>query len=316
MVAKSETRDIALADIRLLAKATELGSLSAAARSLGMPKATASRQLQRIERTLGCLLIHRGGRRFSLTEEGRALLPHALRGLAALDEGVETILAQGRPLDGMLRIAAPYTYGRKVVAPRLPKFMARHPMLHVSLVLGSQHADLLADEADIAIRVGDAGSEALIARKIGTETFVLCAAPAYLVEAGMLDRPHDLARHRFVDLTPGVRSRDLTLRRNADGRSLERKITVNPVLRSNEPEVVIQALLQGVGVGVAPNALIADFLVEGSLIAVLEAWTLPTRTVNALYAPGRGNSPKIRAFLDYLVDALSSDPARLTISRS
>ncbi len=307
MVTDRSTSDVLLADVRLLAKAAELGGLAPASRALGLQKASATRQLQRLERALGSRLIHRSGGRFALTEEGRSLLPYAQRGLAAIDEGVHHLLEQHGPLSGVLRIAAPNTYGRKVIGPRLPGFMLRHADLCVSLVLGSQRADLLADEADIAIRIGESGSESLIARKLSVETFLLCASPAYLARSGPLERPGDLARHRFVDLRIDPNARDL----HFEGEGGSRRAVVVPVLRSNEPDVVIEVALRGLGVAVVPHSMTAGHIARGELLPLLPGWKLPPRDVNALYAPGRGGAPKIRAFLDYLAKDLANDPAVL-----
>jgi DNA-binding transcriptional LysR family regulator len=228
----------------------------------------------------------------------------AARALAELDGAVEAIRGEGAPLTGTLRIAAPYTYGRKVIGPRLPAFMARHPGLAVLLTLSSRPVDLLADEADIAVRIGALGPSSLMARLLARETFLLCAAPTYLATSGVPRRPEELAAHRFLDLRTDATARQIEL---ASGR-LMRRVTVSPVLRSNEPEVVVQATLAGTGIGVVSQAMAAGLIARGELVPVLPAWQPPPREVNALYAPGRATVPKVRAFLDFLVEALRTDP--------
>lgn len=308
MVVDNETKGITLSDMRLLMKAAELGGLASAARVLGIPKASATRQLQRLEQVVGSRLIHRTGRRFALTEEGRALLPYAQRGVAALEDGVRHLREQHGPLSGELRIAAPYTYGRKVLGPMMPLFHREHPGLLITLSLGSSHVDLLADAADIAVRIGDPGGGELIARKLSVETFVLCASSAYLSSAAPLTRPADLAVHPFVDLRTNALAGDIKL----EGPSGERRVSVKPVLRSNEPEVVIQAVLAGMGIAIVPRSMTPEFFAAGLLTQVLPDWVPPPRDVNALYAPGRGGAPKIRAFLDFLVRELATKPASLS----
>lgn len=309
MVPDGATQTLALADLRLFALAAERSSLAAAARALGLPKASATRGLQRLEAAVGRRLVQRGGGRFALTEEGRLLLPVATRALTDLDGAVEAIRAEGAPLTGTLRIAAPYTYGRKVIGPLLPAFMAAHPGLAVSLALSSRPVDLLADEADIAIRIGVLGPSSLMARLLGRETFTLCAAPAYLAARGAPRRPEELAAHRFLDLRTDATARQMEL---SSGR-LTRRVAVSPVLRSNEPEVVVQAALAGAGIGVVSQAMAARLIARGDLVPVLPAWQPPPREVNALYAPGRAAVPKVRAFLDFLIEALRTDPPVLAL---
>ncbi len=290
------TADVEMNDLRLLVKVAELGGLSAAARLLGIPKTTATRQMQRLERTLGCRLVHRAAGRFALTEEARSFLPGAINGLAAIDESVNAIRAEGVDASGLIRVASPYTFGRKFIGPVLPKFLREHPSIEVLLILGSSHADLLADEADIAVRIGRPGGDSLISRRLSTEHFAVSASPSYL-ERRPLVVLEDLPHHRFLDLRPDLKLRELTFSNESGNRC----ISVNSVLRTNEPEIVIQAALQGAGVAIIPVSLIVDHLVAGTLVTCLNDWKLPSWDVNALYAPGRGNAPRVRAFLDFLV---------------
>ncbi len=294
------TADVELCDLRLLVKVAELGGLSAAARVIGIPKTTATRQLQRLERTLGCRLVHRAAGRSALTEDARSFLPGALDGLAAIDKSVNAIQAERAGVGGLLRIAAPYTFGRKSIGPLLPRFLQDHPSIDVFLTLGSSHANLLADEADIAVRIGKPGDESLIARRLSTEHFAVCASPSYLATRPLFDL-EDLTRHRFLDLRPDPIVRELTFTNVSE----TRRIAINPIVRTNEPEIVIQAALQGAGVAIIPISLIVDHLTAGRLVTCLDNWRLPSWEVNALYAPGRGNAPRVRAFLDYLIAHLT-----------
>jgi LysR family transcriptional regulator for bpeEF and oprC len=301
MVPEITTQGIELSDLRVFAKAAELSGLAVAARWLGLPKASASRHLQRLEAALGHRLVHRNGRRFVLTEEGRAFLARAQQVLADLEEAVGALRAPGGPLRGILRVAAPHNYGRRVIGPLLPRFMAQHPALSVSLELGSRRADLLNEEADLAIRVGSAGAESLILRRLTVEQIVLCAAPSYCQALPQIEHLADLARHRMLDFRLDPLARDVEA---TSDHGIER-VTISPVLRSNEPEVLVEAARQGAGIAIAPISFVADDFKQGLLVPILPQWRLASREINALYAPGRGQSPKVRAFLDFLVGALA-----------
>src|SRR5450432_2007242 len=158
MVTKSTTVSPEISDLRLLATAEELGGLSAAARQLGIPKASATRQLQRLEGVVGHPLACRNARRFSITEAGKALLREARPAIDAIDNAVSALRESGNALSGTLRIAGPASIGHTVLADVLPDFMRAHPDVRVSLDLGGRKVDLLADEADMAVRAGAHGS--------------------------------------------------------------------------------------------------------------------------------------------------------------
>jgi LysR family transcriptional regulator, regulator for bpeEF and oprC len=230
------------------------------------------------------------------------LLPRVQRVLADLDEAVEGIRAQGGPLQGTLRIAAPYNFGRTIVGPLLPGFLAQHPALSVSLELGSGHVDLLKDQADVAIRIGAAGSDSLIARRLSSEEIIFCASASYLRRNPQPERVEELAEHRVLDFRIDPLAREIDA--ICDG--MTRRVTVTPVLRSNEPDVLVRAARAGTGIAIVPVSFVADDLREGALLRILPQWGLPPHEVNALYAQGRGQSPKVRAFLDFLVGELKS----------
>lgn len=291
-----------LSDLRLFVRATELSGLGRAARVLGIPAASATRQLQRLEAALGQRLIHRSSRAFVLTEEGRALLPHASRAIAEVDEAIASLRDLNGPLRGALRIAAPHRYGQSVIGPLLPSFMAAHPALEVTLQLGSQPADLRRDEADVAIRIGDPGDDQLIVRRLSTEEVVLCASPAYLAHAAEVRDVSDLAAHRLLTYRTAPGPQELELH---DGRE-RRAIRILPALRCNEPVVLVHAAAQGAGIAVAPLTFARRMIEDGALTIVLSQWRPAALDINALYAPGRGRSAQIRAFLNFLISALPS----------
>jgi len=198
-VAISATPDIALSDLRLLLQAVELGSLAALARASAQSKASVTRRLQRLESAIGQRLLHRGAGRFALTEEGRDLLLKVSAPVATIEEALNGLVDVTRAIEGRLRIAAPTTFGRSVIAPMLPEFMERHPAVTIELDLSSRRVDLLADEADVAIRVGDPGSDTLAARRLARDRVLLCASPNYLRARAPLRTLHDLARHDLLD---------------------------------------------------------------------------------------------------------------------
>ncbi|MET0208628.1 MAG: LysR family transcriptional regulator [Burkholderiaceae bacterium] len=284
--------------MRLFAKAVELGSLAKAARAFGLSKTSVTRQLQRLETAVGQRLLHRGSGRFAMTEEGRELLLKVRDPLGAIDEAVVGLTDAAGRLEGRLRIATTYTHGCAAVAPALPSFMAMHPGLVVTLELSSRKVDLLADEADIAIRVGSPGSDQLVARLLMRDRVVLCASPAYLAARPPLRTLDDLGSHILLDTRPDPGAAGYEL---SDAKGRMRRLAVTVALRSNEPEALAIAARQGGGIAVISERFAAPWFADGSLIHVLPGCGLPARDINAMYAPGRRHSSKIRAFLDHLV---------------
>lgn len=295
--------DLQLADVRFFAAAAEKGSLATAALELNVPKASASRQLQRLEASLGRSLLHRGAGRFALTDEGRTFLPLAHRMLSAMDEVAIELRSQGGPLKGSLRIAAPHKFGRTRIAPCIAAFLALNPELNITLDLCSRRVDLLADEADLAVRIGDVGGDSLVARLIATEPVVLCASPAYLAANGTPVRVEELSAHRFLMMGAGTYSNELSL----PFRGNTRKVSGKVALRSNEPAVLAEAASQGAGIALIPLGFVSYELHSGALVALLPDQELMPASINAVYAPGRRQSRNVRAFLDYFIERIKCD---------
>lgn len=293
------TPEVLLSDLRLFATAIDLGSLAAVGRATRLSKTSVTRQIQRLEAATGHRLLHRGNGRFALTEEGRELLVKIRGPLSAIDEAVVGLAGSASALQGRLRITAPYTFGRMVIAPTLASFMARHPAVKVTLELSSRKVDLLSDEADIAIRIGSPESDQLIARRLSRNEVILCAAPAYLAKSPPESSLSDLSAHTMLDFRPETVATHFELF-DAAGKK-QRIAPIHVALHSNEPGVLAIAALQGAGIAILPESFTREPLASGSLVVVLPGCGLPPLDVHALYAPGRRQSSKIRAFLDHLV---------------
>jgi LysR family transcriptional regulator for bpeEF and oprC len=293
--------EILLSDLKVFAKAIDSGSLATVAQVMRLSKTAVTRQIQRLEATLGHQLLHRGGGRFALTEEGREFLARIRGPLRALDEAVGELTETQSSLQGRLRITAPYTFGRVFIAPALASFMALHPAVTILLELSGRKVDMLADEADIAIRIGAPGSEQLAARRLGAESVMLCAAPAYMAKHGPVTTVAELSAHALLDFRPETITGRFEIF-DADGQK-QRIELANIVLRSN-PEVLVMAAIQGAGIAILPKHFALSALKDGSLLLVLPGCGLPTLDVHALYASGRRQASKIRAFLDHLVEHL------------
>jgi len=290
-------RDFSLSDVRLFTKAAQLGGLTSAADALNVPKASASRQLQRLESMVGHQLLHRGATRFALTEEGREFLVAAQHVLSIFDDVMLSLSSGGGTVVGRLRVAVPHYYGRELLAGHLPEFMSAYPQLEVVVETGSDRADLFRDEADVAIRRGREGCDEMVARHLKNEPMVLCAAPAYLANHPAIEAVSDLASHAFLVSEAEGRKKEVSL--PISGRP--HRVNAGSVFQSDDLELLLKLTLSGRGIGLLPLSLAELHIDGGLLVQVLPLVKLNPQEINLVYLPSRRHSPKIKAFVDYVL---------------
>jgi len=290
-------------DLLIFARVAELGSFSRAADQLHLPRSTVSRRITLLEERLGERLMVRTTRRLRLSEFGEHLLEHA-RQVAAEVDAVAALSEhrQARPA-GRLRVSMPSDIANLLLTDALAAFVALHPAIQLELDVSPRRVDLLGENFDLAIRMGELPDDnLLVARRLACFSFGLYGAPAYLAERGNPEAPQDLESHDLLYL----------LRRNGEtlGWHLERDGVVwdsqsQGRIAANSPETLIRLALSGAGIAAVPDALAAPFLRRGELRRVLPDWKLPSPTAWAVY-PGRRLMPaKTRAFLDMLESTAS-----------
>ncbi len=233
-------------DLQLFVRATELGSLSAAARIMDMSPAVASAALKRIEQQLGARLLARSTRSLRLTAQGEGFLEYARAALNSLDEGRRLLDRGQEQVSGVLQLSAPSDFGRNVLLPWLDEFQRQHPKLTVRLLLGDRIADLFRQPVDIALRYGDPEDSSLVALPIASDNRrVLCASPDYLARHGEPREVADLAQHNCLLYMLGDRVHDHW--RFHDGQR-EFGLTVSGNRFSDDADVVRLWALSGTGV--------------------------------------------------------------------
>ena len=291
-------KDFSLSDVRLFTKAAQLGGLTPAADVLNVPKASASRQLQRLEATVGHLLLHRGSARFALTEEGREFLVAAQHVLTILDDVMLSLSSGGGTVAGRLRVAVPHYYGRELLAVHLPEFMSAYPQLEVMVETGNDRADLFRDEADVAIRRGREGCDEMVARHLKNEPMVLCAAPGYLAAHPAIEDVPDLASHAFLVSEAEGRKKEISL---ATTGKIHR-VDAGSVFQTDDLELILKLTLAAKGIGMLPLSLAQLHVDSGVLVPVLPLVKLKPQEINLVYLPSRRHSPKIKIFVDYVLN--------------
>ena len=294
-----------LNDTLVFVKVVEQGSFIAAARTLRLPKTTVSRKVQELEARLGAQLLHRTTRKLGLTEAGNVYYEHSQRIARELDEAESAVSQlQGGPR-GWLRITAPYSLGIERIAPLLGEFHARHPEVRVEMLLANESLDMIDKELDVALRIGNLPDSNLIARKLTVLRTQVYASPAYLERHGEPLHPDELQHHRTLSYAK-FRRNGVHLWPLADGES-QADYRVDPVLVANDPAALMGALLCGEGLMLASDVSIKRHAEQGSVRRVLAGWNGPQMELNAVYPRGRVQSPKVRAFVDFLVARLRFD---------
>jgi len=288
-----------LENIRVFVRVVELGSLSAAGRQMRLSPAVVSHRLQQLEGHLGTRLLNRTTRQVQPTEHGLAYYQACQDVLEALERAEGVIADAGGTPQGSLRITAPLGFGRRVLAPLVPAFQARHPQVEVRLRLSDHLIDLLHEAVDAAIRMAVLTDSSLIARKIADCPRVLCAAPAYLAAHGRPAVPEDLLEHRCLLLRfAGSQQFRWTLTTPTGPLTLP----VEGTLDADDGDVLTEWALLGQGIALKPAWEVAPHLRAGRLEVVLPDLPPEPAVLAVLYPHRRLLPAKVKAFADFIVE--------------
>jgi DNA-binding transcriptional LysR family regulator len=287
--------------LAIFAKVVELRSFAGAAAELRLSKATVSKAVSRIEARLGARLINRTSRRLALTDAGRQLAGRAAHILAEGEAAEDAALAQATMPRGLVRLAAPMSFGVLHVAPLLPEFLATYPEVSVDLHLSDAMVDLIGEGFDAAIRIAILPDSSLVVRRLCEVLPYLVGSPAYLNKHGRPKHPLHLAEHRCISYSYTVTPD--TWRFTKNGKSA----TVRPSgpLRLNNGDAMMPALIAGTGVGVLPEFILRDALAVGQLERLLPDWSLPSGAVYWVTPPGGPRPKRVEVLGDFLVEKLS-----------
>ena len=294
-----------LNDTLIFVRVVEHGSFIAAARALRLPKTTVSRKVQDLETRLGAQLLHRTTRKLGLTEAGNIYFEHCQRIARELDEAESAVGQLQDGPRGWLRITAPYSLGIERIAPLLGEFHALHPEVRVEMLLSNEPLDLIGKEIDVALRVGSLPDSQLVARKLATLRTQVYASPEYIQRHGEPLHPDDLQHHRTFGMQKMLRNGQYYWPLDDGERTVEYRI--DPVMVANDPAAVRGALLCGEGLMLASDIMVKAFVQAGYIRRVLAGWTGPEYEINAVFPRGRVQSPKVRAFVDFLVERFNTD---------
>lgn len=279
--------------------AAQLGSFTAAALQLGVTSSAVGKSVTRLEKRLGIKLLHRSTRKLSLTHEGEVYLASCLRVMEEL-RGVEGSFLSGvAEPKGRLRIDLPAAFGRRHIAPMLIALAGRYAQLDLTLTFGERKTDMINEGIDLAVRIGDLKDDPeLVARRLGEQRLVICAAPHYLRQAPPLLSKADLLAHDcIIAWRTGLRK--TWLLKNAKGTVDEQEVRVRHEF--GDGEMMLRATLDGGGLCQLPTWLVADHLRSGALVTVLNDYAGATMPIHVIWPHTRYLQPKVRVVVDELL---------------
>ena len=297
-----------LEGLAIFAKVVEIRSFAGAAAELKLSKATVSKAVSRIEQRLGARLINRTSRRFALTDAGQKLAGRAAHILAEGEAAEDATLSQTTVPRGLVRLAAPMSFGILHIAPLLPEFLAKYPDVSIDLLLSDAMVDLVGDGFDAAIRIADLPDSSLVARRLCDMPAYLVGAPAYLKKHGRPKHPLDLAQHRCIGYS--YTTTPETWRFTKNGKSA----TVRPSgpLRVNNGDAMMPALIAGTGLGILPEFILREALAAGQLKRLLPDWSSRSGAVYWVTPPGGPRPKRLEVLADFLVEKLARRDKRGT----
>lgn len=292
--------------MRVFVHASSAGSLSAAARHLGMSPAMATKHVDALEARLGVKLFHRTTRRLNLTEAGSNYLEACQRILPEIDEAEAAATSQRIKASGLLRMNVPLSFGESFIAPLIPEFSHRHPDVKVELGLSDAQLDLLAGGWDLAIRIGRLSDSSLQARQLGNSAMLVCAAPGYLQQRGTPRKVAELIQHNCLSYTLSA-MQDATSW--AFGSQGEVRVPINGDLLANNGNALLAAAIAGQGIIYQPHFIVSEALDKGQLVTLdLDKPTIELGGIHVLYPPDRRPPAKVRVMIDYMAEMFAQNP--------
>ncbi|MGR4069704.1 LysR substrate-binding domain-containing protein [Billgrantia sp. C5P2] len=293
-----------LNDALIFAKVVEQGSFSAAAKQLRLGKTTVSRKVQDLERRLGARLLHRTTRNLSLTEAGAIYFDYCNRIVRDLSEAEKAVHHLEESPRGWLRVTAPFTMCTEFTSVLIRDFRQLHPQVRIELVLSNERLDLVANQIDVALRVGPLPDSSLVARPLARFRSFVYASETYLARHGEPRTPSDLASHAVLAKAMDQRGQRYVwqLRNSASQETVE--VEVDPVAIANDPFALRGMLEDGQGIMLANEFVVCLSAEATRPRRILEGWEGPEVEMNAVFPGGSLVSPKVRTFVDFVVESM------------
>lgn len=286
-------------EMRAFVAVVDAGSFVRAADALGLSKTAVSRLVGDLESRLGTRLLHRTTRRLSLTPEGEVFQERCRSLLEGVEAAEAELSTHASEVVGQLRINVPVTFGLLHLAPLWPAFMALHPRVVLDVTLSDRLVDLVDEGYDLAVRIAQLQTSSLVSRQLTSTRLVLCASPDYLSRHGTPAHLSDIAQHSVIGYTLLATGDQWAFHGPQGPVSLK----VTPRMRTNSGDTCCAAALQHLGIVLQPTFLVGPHLASGALVEILPEYRSIDLGVHAVYPTRKHLTPKVRALIDFLVDA-------------
>ena len=293
-----------LTSMSVFVKAADLGSFTAAAAALGLSSQMVGKHVGLLETRLGAELLRRTTRRQSLTAIGQAYYERC-RSILAETEAAEALAHDlSATPRGQLRVNAPVTFGAVCLAPVISGYLSRYTEVDIALTLDDRYVDLVDEGYDVVLRLGPLRNSTLLSRSLAPHRLIVCASQSYLRAHGAPVVPEDLVAHDCLGFiyTTGLPLTQWQFSRAGRSETVE----VRSRFRSNDSRVLVAAALDGRGVIMQGERILRDDLAAGRLVQVLPDYRVPSREMHLLFSASRRQTPKLRTFVDCLVEAFGS----------
>ncbi|MGH8441702.1 MAG: LysR family transcriptional regulator [Nevskiaceae bacterium] len=288
------------------ARVVKAGSFAGAARRLGVTSSVASKRVAKLEHVLGVRLLNRSTRKLSLTEAGAAYYGHCARIVEEVESSKTAIAQLQAAPRGLLRVTAPVTFANTRLGPILREFFARYPDIQIDLNASNRVTDLAEEGFDVAIRIARTLPPNVVARELRRVRWHLCGSPEYLEHEGVPSHPANLTRHNCLTFTVPGTAVEWHFVRGSERVT----VPVHGSLQSNMVEALHDLVLNGTGLTLLPGYIAGKDIREGKLRAVLEDWEIEAgSSLYAVYLPSRFLAPKVRVFVDFLLEKFGAQQA-------
>jgi DNA-binding transcriptional LysR family regulator len=293
-----------LTGMRVFTTVVDFGSFAKAAEKLDLSRGMTSRYVAQVETHLGARLLNRTTRRLSLTEAGDDYYHRAIQVIAMVEEAERAATQEAAAPRGTLRINAPVTFGARHLGGAIQAYLARHPQVKIDLTLNDRVVDLVEEGFDLGVRIARAIDPGLVARPITYARMLVCASPDYIKLNGMPKSPSDLAQHNCLTYAYSGLQNDWHFTRR--GREYTVKVAGN--MNANNGDIICNAAAAGLGIVCEPSFLTYELLRAKKLVRILEGWEPDVLTIHAVYPNRQFLPPKVRSFIDFLVERFGSNP--------
>jgi DNA-binding transcriptional LysR family regulator len=293
-----------LTGMRVFTTVVDAASFAAAADRLDLSRGMTSRYVAQVEAHLGVRLLNRTTRRLSLTEAGQDYYRRATQVLALVEEAERAAAHGAAEPRGNLRINTSVAFGARHLGPAISAYLQRYPQVKADLALNDRVVDLVEEGFDVAVRIARQIDPGLVARPITRARVLACASPGYLKRHGTPRTPAELARHNCLTYAYAGPQREWRFTRR--GRTQVVKVTGS--LHGNNGDILCGAATDGLGVVLQPSFLVHELLRTQRLVRILEGWEADAFTIYAVYASRQFLTPKVRTFIDFLVERFGDSP--------